>query len=110
MRALLVLIILTSVLAGPASAADVSAAASRLAALTMPAKPLPFPRSDRAQSVWASGACWTQCGSYCTAGLVGCLKRDSQGQCLQATDRCDRFCQNQCRTEGGPFLPDLLDF
>lgn len=71
---------------------------------------LPFPRSARAESVWASGPCWTQCGAYCARGLVGCLDRDSQGQCLQRTDRCDRYCQTSCRTRGGPFLPDLLDY
>jgi hypothetical protein len=70
---------------------------------------LPFPRSARAASVWASGPCWNQCDAYCAWGLVGCLKRDSQGQCLQQTDRCDRYCQTSCRTRGGPYLPDLLD-
>lgn len=108
MRVFAVLLILAMSALGPAHAADVTA--TRPVALTMPAKTLPFARSARSQSVWASGACWNECGAYCTAGLVGCLKRDAQGQCLQATDRCDRYCQNQCRTEGGPLLPDLLDF
>jgi hypothetical protein len=108
MRALLLLLILAITALSPAHAADVTA--TRHAALTMPAKVLPFPRSARSQPVWASGVCWNECGAYCTAGLVGCLKRDAQGQCLKATDRCDRFCQNQCRTEGGPLLPDFLDF
>jgi hypothetical protein len=75
-----------------------------------PATSLPFPRSDRAQSVWASGLCWKSCQSYCTAGLIGCLKYDAQGACLQATDRCDRYCQTGCRRGGGPLLPDFLDF
>ena len=65
---------------------------------------LPFPRSKRAESVWASGACWTECGSYCAWGLAGCLKDDSQGRCLKLTDKCDRYCQRQCRSRGGPFL------
>lgn len=69
---------------------------------------LPFPRSERAQSVWASGACWSECGSYCAWGAAGCLTRDAQGQCLKLTDTCDRYCQRQCRTSGGPLLP--LDF
>jgi hypothetical protein len=64
----------------------------------------PFPRSKRAESVWASGACWTECGSYCAWGLVGCLKDDSQGRCLKLTDKCDRYCQRECRSRGGPFL------
>lgn len=69
---------------------------------------LPFARSERAQSVWASGACSTECGSYCAWGQTACLSRDSQGQCLKLTDDCDRYCQRNCRTSGGPWLP--LDF
>ena len=69
---------------------------------------LPFPRSERAQSVWASGACWSECGSYCAWGEAACLERDTQGQCLKLTDDCDRTCQRSCRTSGGPYLP--LDF
>jgi hypothetical protein len=65
---------------------------------------LPFPRSKRAESVWASRACWTECGSYCAWGLAGCLKDDSQGRCLKLTDKCDRYCQRECRSRGGPFL------
>jgi len=70
-----------------------------------PGQELPFPRSERAQSVWASGACWSECGSYCAWGFAGCLERDAQGQCLKLTDKCDRYCQRQCRTSGGPLLP-----
>jgi hypothetical protein len=65
----------------------------------------PFPRGKRAESVWASGACWSECGSYCAWGLAGCLKEDSQGGCLKLTDKCDRYCQRECRTLGGPLLP-----
>lgn len=101
---LLTLLALTATRPAAAAGAQVHPAA-----LTAP-HALPFPRSERAQSVWASGVCWKECGAYCTHGLVGCLARDSQGQCLKYTDRCDRYCQNQCRTQGGPLLPDLLDF
>ena len=66
---------------------------------------LPFPRSERAQSVWASDSCWRECGSYCAWGMAGCLKEDAQGHCLKLTDRCDRYCQRECRTLSGPFLP-----
>jgi hypothetical protein len=70
---------------------------------------LPFPRSERAQSVWALGACWNECGSHCAWGLAGCVTRDAQGQCLKLTDACDRHCQRECRSIiGGPLLP--LDF
>jgi hypothetical protein len=66
---------------------------------------LPFARSERAQSVWASRQCWSECGSYCTWGMAGCLKQDAQGHCLKLTDKCDRYCQRECRTWGGPLLP-----
>ena len=65
----------------------------------------PFPRSKRAESIWASDQCWMDCGSYCAWGLAGCLKEDSQGRCLKFTDKCDRYCQRACRTRGGPLLP-----
>lgn len=66
---------------------------------------LPFPRSLQAQSVWASDTCRNVCQSYCTWGLADCLQIDSQGLCLRHTDSCDRACQRDCRTRGGPFLP-----
>ena len=66
---------------------------------------LPFPRSQRAQSVWASDRCWKECGSYCTWGMAGCLQQDTQSLCLKLTDKCDRYCQRECRTSAGPFLP-----
>ena len=64
-----------------------------------------IPLSERAQSVWASGACWSDCGSYTTWNLVACLERDTQGHCLKVTNRADRYCQRECRTSGGPLLP-----
>jgi hypothetical protein len=91
--------------AGPAAAADTS---YRPAAVQSRSPLLPFPRSERTQSVWASAACWSESGAYCAWGEAGCLARDSQGQCLKLTDTCDRYCQRQCRTSGGPLLP--LDF
>jgi hypothetical protein len=67
-----------------------------------------FPLSERAQSVWASGACWSDCGSYTTWNLAACLDRDTQRHCLKRADAADRACQRQCRTSGGPLLP--IDF
>lgn len=70
---------------------------------------LPFPRSGRSQAVYAADACWTGCQSYCTWSEAACFKVDAQGRCLRATDRCDRYCQSECRTRGGPLLSfDLL--
>ena len=68
----------------------------------------PFELSKRAESVWASGACWSECGSYTTWNLIDCLDRDAQGRCLKHADAGDRACQRACRTRGGPYLP--LDF
>ena len=87
--------------AGPAAAVDGKTPSWRYNAHS---PDLPFPHSRRAEAVWASGACWSECGSYCAWGLAGCLKVDSQGHCLKLTDRCDRYCQRQCRTWGGPLL------
>jgi hypothetical protein len=67
-----------------------------------------FPLSERARSVWASGACWSDCGSLTTWNLVACLSRDTQGRCLKRADAADRACQRECRTSGGPLLP--IDF
>jgi len=64
-----------------------------------------FPLSERAQSVWASGTCWSDCGSHCTWGLASCLQTDAQGHCLKLADACDRYCQRACRGGGGPLLP-----
>jgi hypothetical protein len=88
--------------AGPAAAIDGRTPAWRF---NSHGTELPFPRDERAESVWASNACWTQCGSYCAWGMAGCLKEDSQGRCLKLTDKCDRYCQRECRTKGGPYLP-----
>jgi hypothetical protein len=65
----------------------------------------PFSRSEEAQSVRASGACWSECGSHCAWGQTGCLQHDAQGQCVKLTDACDRYCQRECRASGGPLLP-----
>lgn len=92
-----------SLTTSPAEGAD-----ARVSRAAGPATMLPFPRSERAQAVWASSACLRDCGAYCAWGQTSCLHRDSQGQCLKLTDDCDRYCQRSCRTSGGPWLP--LDF
>jgi len=95
---------------GPASAGDgkawdVKPSDVKIWRYGAPGPELPFPRSERAQSVWASGACWSECGAHCAWGMAGCLERDAQGTCLKLTDKCDRYCQRECRTSGGPLLP-----
>jgi len=107
MKYLLVALTLGGLLAAalaPANAADWKPTRYRAA----PAERfyvLPFPRSERAQSVWASSACWSDCGRSCAWGLIECVETDAQGHCLKITDRCDRYCQRECRTTGGPLLP-----
>ncbi|MDI3471530.1 MAG: hypothetical protein OJF62_003593 [Pseudolabrys sp.] len=73
------------------------------------AKSLPFPRSERAASVWDSRACWSGCQSSCTWALAACVTHDAQGHCLSRADTCDRVCQTQCRPMGGPYLPGLAN-
>jgi hypothetical protein len=70
----------------------------------------PFSRSERAQAIWASGACWSECGAHCTWGIAACLSHDAQGHCLSLGNTCDRYCQRQCRSSGGPLVPDIFDF
>jgi len=67
-----------------------------------------FPLSERSQSIWASGTCWSDCGTSTAWHLAACLKQDRQGHCLKRADAADRVCQRACRTRGGPLLP--IDF
>jgi hypothetical protein len=77
---------------------------------TAPDQAPPFSRSKRAQAIWASGACWSECGAHCTWGIAACLSHDAQGHCLSLGNTCDRYCQRQCRSRGGPLVPDIFDF
>jgi hypothetical protein len=109
MRHLLIALCLAFGVAAPSFAADV--AVSRSAVVVAPAaRPLPFPRTDRAAAVWDERACWSQCGSYTAWAMADCLNRDPQGVCLDRTDHADRMCQRECRRAGGPYLPDIFDF
>jgi hypothetical protein len=91
-------------------AGTLAAGAADLSRLSQPRQSLrgfhelPFPRDERAQTVWASGASWSECGAYCAWGMAGCLRRDAQGRCISLGDACDRYCLKQCRTLGGPLL------
>jgi hypothetical protein len=115
-RLALVLVLLAG-LAAPAAAADMATVPhrhhhhARVSSLTgLPPHALPFPRSKREQSVWASDGCWDAAQDYCTWGEAKCLEHDAQGACLKYTDHCDRVAQRQCRTWGGPLVPDIFDF
>ena len=72
-------------LAGVASAAAADYSLRRAPAAHV--TELPFPRSWRAQSVWASDACWADCGPHCTWGIAVCLEHDNQGHCLKLGTR-----------------------
>lgn len=89
--------------AGTALAADLSTYRARTAIVTVP-DTVPFLRSERSQSVWASDACWNGCQSHCTANETACFRYDEQGGCLMRTDTCDRTCQHDCRALGGPLF------
>ncbi len=100
---------------GPVAAAELRVSGYAMPAVVGPHPPiwrynssyqaLPFERSARAQAVWDSGACWSQCGATCAWDLNACLYHDTQGRCLVFADACDRYCQRSCRTQGGPLLP-----
>lgn len=110
-RALIALLLLLS--AGVAGAADVSASYQgtrpEIWRYNRHSNELPFPRSTRAQAIYGERPCWSGCQSYCTWGEAACLEADAQGRCLKLTDKCDRYCQRECRTRGGPLLSfDLL--
>lgn len=97
-------------LGGPSNAADLKASPVKASTLkTWRMSPRtdvpPFPRSWRSQAVWDGSEHWTACGSYCAWGQTECPERDSQGQCLKLTDKCDRMCQRDSRTAGGPLIP-----
>lgn len=112
--ALALLFVIMCAAAVPAAAADVNVsyrdARPEVWRYNRHGKELPFPREARAQAVWGERACWSECQSYCTWGEAACLERDPQGRCLKLTDRCDRMCQRECRTRGGPLVPDIFDF
>ena len=110
MRRLLIALILAAGFAAPLLAAD--AVVSRNASVAAPTgvRQLPFPRTERAASVWNERACWSQCGSYTAWAMADCLKHDAQMVCIERADHSDRMCQRACRTSGGPYLPDIFDF
>ncbi len=106
MKSILVLLILVlggswMPTGGPAAAADLGL--TRASAHSR-GKFLPFPRSARATAVWGESACWRGCQGSCTWGLSACLAVDAQGRCLKYTNACDRSCQRDCRTQGGPYV------
>jgi hypothetical protein len=108
MRRFLIALVFVAGFAAPTFAADV--AVSRNVSAVVPGVALPFPRTTRAAAIWDERTCWTQCGSHTAWAMADCLKHDPQGACLDRTDHSDRMCQRECRTSGGPYLPDIFDF
>lgn len=107
MRTLLLLVVAIT-LAAPAVAAD--AVVPRDAAAAPAVRSLPFPRTERAAAAWDERTCWSRCGAFCAWGMTNCLSRDAQGACLARADHCDRACLRNCRSMGGPYVPDIFDF
>ena len=113
----LIILLLTGILSATAVVAQERAAANSVPPVIGPHPPIwrfngppqdpPFPRSARSLSVWDAGACWSECGSYCTWTLTQCLYDDgTQGSCVVNNDSCDLICQKACRSwTSGPFLP-----
>ena len=109
MRKLLIALFLAAGSAAPSLAAD--AVAGRTTSVIAPAvRQLPFPRTERAASVWNERACWSECGARTAWAMAECLNRDPQGVCLDRANHSDRMCQRECRASGGPLLPDIFDF
>jgi hypothetical protein len=102
-RLLLIVLLLGGVLMAPAGSAVASE--TGIWRYNKHSQEPPFPLSERSTSVWASGACWSDCGSHCTWGVAACLQVDAQGHCIKLGDKCDRYCQRECRQLGGPLLP-----
>ena len=90
---------------GPAAADNVKPSVVKPWRYNDHSQELPFARGERAAAVWALGACWSECGSYCAWGVAACLTRDVQGNCLNLGDKCDRYCQRSCRSGAGPLVP-----
>lgn len=109
MYRLLIALILVAGFAAPSAAADV-AVSRNVSVITPAARQLPFPRTERAAAVWDERACWSECGAHTAWGMADCLRHDAQGVCLDRADHGDRMCQRECRTSGGPYLPDIFDF
>lgn len=105
------MILLVVAILGPVA----PAAAAELSTLRMrqftdqPVRTLPYPRSERAEAVWNERTCWSECGAHTAWGMAACLQYDNQGRCLRLADRADRYCQRECRTMGGPYVPDIFD-
>jgi hypothetical protein len=64
-----------------------------------------IPRSPAASLVWAGDACWRGCAMDCGRHFRACLSADAPETCIARNDACDRFCQRECRSYGGPLLP-----
>lgn len=111
MRTIFLLLALLAAAVGaiePVEAADMRVGVRPAALEASRVRILPFPRRERAAAVWNERACWAGCQSYCTWGEAACLELDTQGRCLRYTDRCDRTCQRDCRSRGGPLVAPIL--
>jgi hypothetical protein len=98
-------------LVGLALAAGLSPAAAADAGIWRKPAPPPamayrvIPRSPEASLVWAGDACWRGCAMDCGRHFQACLSADAPESCIVQNNACDRFCQRECRSYGGPLLP-----
>lgn len=103
MKLLLLLAVLLTGSLSPARAADAGMwgkpAAERSTVYRI------IPRSPAASLVWAGDACWRGCAMDCGRHFQACLSANAPEGCIARNDACDRFCQRECRSYGGPLLP-----
>ena len=66
--------------------------------------PLPIAPDSLSATVLASDGCWRACEAHCGWHVRTCIKHEGVTGCLPHNDSCDRTCQKQCRTYGGPLL------
>ncbi len=64
----------------------------------------PFPMGSRSAAVWASDACWRDCGNRTAWQFERCIGVHGADACRAAMDADDRACLRQCRSRGGPYL------
>jgi hypothetical protein len=99
------LLLAALLMAGVSSAEAADAGSWRKSVAPSAASHRVIPRSPEAALVWAGDACWRGCAMDCGRHFQACLSADAPANCIAQNDACDRFCQRECRSYGGPLLP-----
>jgi len=105
MKPLVAALLLIAGLLTPAAAGDYSPANRPEVSFNGgPVHVSPYPMSKRAAAVWASDTCWRECTATCNGNMEYCVRAGDADTCRPHLDACDRACQRDCRTRGGPLL------